>query len=227
MEVAMRALRAVSIALLVAIFGWILYMGWERHGPNQTEVTFGPGGKVELELSAGGYAIQGTQENTIHVDIDRDETRVVRCQIQVSGKNAKVQIEGPSNNFKATIYVPQRSELKVDQTIGDLRVENIEGDKRLTLNIGKMEVHELSTAPLPSFDGSVNIGNVRANGVAKGGFFRDLTVRSSSPYSIVAHVDIGDLEVDASSKTAIPSDTHKSGDTDEDMPEKDSDDDSE
>jgi len=194
-------MRSARVALPVVIVGALViiiaYVGWRHGGPNQFEAAFTPGGKVALDLSAGGYNIRGTPENRIRVEIDSHDIRDVRCNIDVSGTSAKVILEGPSNNFRATIYVPQRSDLKVDQTIGDLVVTNVEGNKDLGLNIGRLQVEVASGAAQPSFDGSVNLGSLRAGpwNVEKGGFFRDYATKSASPYAVRAHVDIGDLEV--------------------------------
>ena len=116
----MRTMRISSVLILLGAFGLILYAGWHRRSPNQMDVAFNSGGKVALDLSAGGYTVRGTTENRVRVEVDPSDARNVQCRINVSGSNAKVELEGPSQNFHATIYVPQRSDLQVDQTIGDL-----------------------------------------------------------------------------------------------------------
>ena len=219
-----QAVRAVLIAVLVGIIAYIVYAGWNRKGSNQFEAAFNPGGKVWLDLSAGGYSIQGTTENRVRVVLSPHEDRNVQCRVTASGSNANVWIDGPSNNFQATIYVPQRADLDVNQSIGDLRVYNVEGNKHLALGIGQIQVEVPSTGVQPQFSGSVMIGDVKANawGVDKGGFFRSYSTQSSSPYYTKAHVDIGDLVVNASGSHA-----EKSGDTDENVTDKDSEDDTE
>ncbi|HVZ18472.1 MAG TPA: hypothetical protein VG897_15235 [Terriglobales bacterium] len=223
-----QAVRIILIVILIGIVGFILYQGWERPGSNQFEAAFNPGGKVTLDLSAGGYTIQGTTNNKIRVEIDSHENREVQCRMNVSGSDAKIAIDGPSNNFKATIYVPQRTDLNVDQTIGELIVSNVEGNKHLGLNIGRIQVEVPNTDAQPEFNGSVIIGDLQANawGIEKGGFFRSYSTHSSSPYWIKAHVDIGDLEVDAQ-PTLGDSHAQQSSDTDKDVSDKDSDDDTE
>jgi hypothetical protein len=225
----MRVVRILLIALLVGIVTVMVYAGWKKGGPNQLEIAFNPGGKVSLDLSAGGYEITGTTENKIRVRLDPGDTREVTCHIRVNGSNANVEIDGPSNKFRATIFVPQRSDLTVDQTIGDLVVTNVEGNKKLGLNIGQIQLEEDRGASLPSFAGSVIIGDLRAEpwNVEKGGFFRGFNTHSSgSPYSINAHVDIGDLKVIDRHGNIGESHAEKSGDTDNDVSDKDSEDES-
>jgi len=221
----MRVVRVLMILILVGIVGVILFAGWNRGGPNQMEAAFGSGGKVALDLSAGGYDIRGTQENKIRVELPLGETRNVICRMNVSGNHGKVQIDGPSNNFRATIYIPQKSNLEVNQTIGDLYVSNVEGNKNLQLNIGHIRVEVPSSGPQPSFDGSIIIGALRASSwrVEKGGFFRNFNMHSSSsPYAIKAHVDIGDLEVRDAGAQVGESHAQKSANADHDVSDKDS-----
>lgn len=224
----MRYVRILMILILVGILGVIVYAGWNRSGPNQMEAAFNAGGRVSLELSAGGYEIKGTPESQIRVELDSGDKRDAACHIDVSGNHAKVRIDGPSNNFRATVYIPQKSDLDVDQTIGDLVVTNVEGNKNLGLNIGQIQLEVPIGTPQPSFEGSIIIGDLRAGpwSVEKGGFFRDFTMHSSSsPYSIKAHVDIGDLEVRNSSVKVGESHAQKPGNTDDDMSDKNSEDD--
>lgn len=214
----MRAMRVASIVFLAGIFALILYTGWERHEPNRFEAAFNPGGRVTLDLSAGGYKVRGTSENAVRVEIDSGDTADVHCRMQVNGGNAKVQIEGPSNNFQAVIYVPQRTDLTVDQTIGDLDISNVEGNNSLALDIGRIHIDIPNDVPPPSFDGSVLLGGLRALNwnVNKGGFFRSYYVRSAGPYSIRAQVDIGDLETSRSGSSVGDSHPQKPGDAGED-----------
>ncbi|MGZ4787176.1 MAG: hypothetical protein ACXVZX_01575 [Terriglobales bacterium] len=223
-----QAVRAVLIVILVGIIALIVYTGWNRTGANQFEAAFNPGGKVSLDLSAGGYTIQGTNDNNIRVELDAHEHRDVHCRINVSGTNAKVEIDGPSNNFRATVYVPQRTELNVHQTIGDMVISNVEGNKILALYIGRVQVEVPAAGPQPEFDGSINIGDLQANAwhVEKGGFFRSYSTHTAGPYFIKAHVDIGDLVVNTA-PSASESHTQKSEDADDDVPDKDSDNDTE
>jgi len=191
----MRKTHIAAILIVIGLVAFVAYAGWSRGGPNQFETAFNPGGTVTLDLSAGDFRVEGTADNKIRVETNYTDRGEVRCLMDVSGANAKVQIEGPNNNFHAIIYVPQRSDLNVDQTIGHLLVRNVVGNKNLGLDIGKMEIEIPKDAPLPNFDGGVIIGALHPNQwhIEKGGFFRSFNSSSSSHYSIVAHLDIGDL----------------------------------
>lgn len=224
----MRFVRVVLIAILIGIVGIIVYAGWKKGGPNQVEAAFVPGGKIAVELSAGGYEIRGSDENRIRVELRPNETREVTTHVRVQGSRAKVEIDGPSDNFHATIYVPQHSDLQVDQSVGDLVVRNVEGNKKLGLGIGHMQLEIDSSVPLPSFDGGIVIGDLSAPSwhVDKGGFFRSIDTRSaSSPYLIKARVDIGQLEL-VHSNPLRDSHAKQGGNVDENVSDQDAKDDS-
>jgi hypothetical protein len=220
----MKAARIASVVFLVGVFVLVLYAGWERHQPDQFEAAFSPGGHIALQLSAGGYLIKGTADNVIRVAPDMTRGQV-HCRMTVSGNQAKISVDGPQNNFKATIYVPQRSDLTVDQTIGDLEISGVKGNQNLSVAIGRIQVEVPDSAPRPGFDGSVMMGSLRANAwnVNKGGFFRSFYAGANgSPYTIKANIDIGDLETSSFVPSVGTLHSQQSGQTDEDVPDQDS-----
>lgn len=224
----MKPARIASVVFLVVVFGLVLYAGWERHRPDQFEAAFNPGGTIKFELPAGGYRIKGTTDNVIRVspDMSRGE---VHCQMTVNGTNAKVLVDGPSDHFTATIYVPQRSDLTVDQTIGDMEISGVQGNENLSLAIGHIRVEVPDSAPVPRFDGSVLLGDLNAGNwhVNKGGFFRSFySDANNSPYTIHASIDIGQLETSSFVPSMGTLHPQKSGDADEDVSDQDSEDDS-
>ena len=191
----MKKVHVAAVAVVIIVVTLVAYAGWRRSGPNQFEAAFNPGGTVTLDLSAGGYHVQGTNENRIRVEPYPGDRGEFRSRIDVNGANARVELEGPSNNFAVTIFVPQRSDLNVDQTIGDLVIRDVIGNKNVGLAIGKLQIELPNDTALPSFQGGVIIGDLRPSNwhIEKGGFFRSFNSSSPSPYSIVAHVDIGEL----------------------------------
>lgn len=224
----MKAARIASVLFLVGVFALVLYAGWQKRQPDRFETAFNPGGQVKLDLSAGGFRIKGTTDNVIRVAPD-DNRREVHCKMSVDGTNAKVSIDGPSDHFTATIYVPRRTDLTVDQTIGDLEISGVQGNENLSLAIGRIQVEVPDGTPAPTFDGSVLLGGLRAHTwhIDKGGFFRSFYADANgSPYTIRASVDIGDLETSSFVPSVGTLHSQQSGDTDEDVPDQDSQDDS-
>jgi len=189
--------RVLLIGFGVVVCVVILLLGWRRSGPNTFEAAFQPGGTIALDLSIGGYDIRGTAENQIRVEIDPDDMPSSHSEVHVDGSKATVRVEGHPNDFHAVIYVPRQSNLKANQTIGQLHIIDVEGNKYVGLNIGQILIDVPPTEMIKSVDATVGIGSVRAGPwrVGKGGFFRSFRAGGQGAYTINAHLDIGDLEL--------------------------------
>lgn len=193
----MPSRRVLLIGFGLIVCAVILLLGWQRAGANSYQAVFLPGGNIDLDLSTGGYEIRGTSENQIKVEIDPADLGATHSEVHVTGNRAKVRVDGPADNFHAIIYVPQHSNLKANQTIGELRIINIEGDKYVGLNIGQIRIDMPPTEKIRSVDAAVTIGSVRAGpwGTNKGGFFRSFRAGGQGIYTVNARLDIGDIEL--------------------------------
>lgn len=193
----MRNRKWLMAAFGVVVFSTIIFLGWRRHGPNSFEAAFQPGGHIVLDLSIGGFTIQGTNENQIRVEVSQADLPYVHSEVIASGNTAKVSLDGPSDNFHATIYVPQQSNISASQTIGDLRVVNVEGDKDLGLNIGNVRVEVPDPAKVRAVDASVRLGDVHAAAWREGhgGFFPSFHAKGTGNHFVNASVDIGHIEL--------------------------------
>ncbi|HWR17370.1 MAG TPA: hypothetical protein VN577_21245 [Terriglobales bacterium] len=191
----MRARRTALILFGIICFGAVLYLGWQRNGPNTFEAAFQPGGEVVLDLSVGSFTIRGAAENKIWVELEPN-TSGAHSEISVKGTQAKVKIEGPSHDFKAVIYVPKQSNLVANQTMGELRVEDVEGNKSLGLNIGQIKV-VADPKQIKTLDASAKIGEVNAGAWRRshGGFFPSFRMNGQGAYSLRAIVDIGQVDL--------------------------------
>jgi hypothetical protein len=193
----MRIRNVLMILFGVIVFAAILALGWRHHGPNNFDAAFQAGGNINLDLSVGGYTIEGSNENQIRVEINPKDASYVHSRVQVSGNTANVSLDGPNSNFHAVIYVPQRSNLVATQTIGQLKVVNVEGDKSLGLNIGELRLEVPDPNAVKSIDASVRLGDIHAAAWHRGhgGLFPSFHARGAGPYSIRASVDIGNIEL--------------------------------
>jgi hypothetical protein len=193
----MRRRNLVLIAFSVLAFAVILYLGWRRDGAKNFEAAFQPGGSIDADLAVGGYTIRGTPDNVIRVEVDPDVIEAVHSEVKVDGNKAKVVLDGPSHDFHATIYIPQHSNLDVHQSIGELHVLNVQGDRSLRLNIGRIQVEVPDPAQMRSVEASVRIGEVHASAWRQGhgGFFPSFRIRGQGSYSVNASLDIGQIEL--------------------------------
>jgi hypothetical protein len=193
----MRARRIVTIVFIVVVCAAVLYAGWGKPGPNSFVAAFQPGGEVVMDFSVGGFTIRGSAENMVRVEVNQADLPSVHSQVSVNGSKAKVKLEGPSHNFHATIYVPQNSNLRVSQTIGELQIDGVEGDKHLDLNIGEIRVPAPGPDAMKTVDVAVKIGEVHAQAWHRGhgGFFPSFHFSGKGQHSVSALVDIGQVEL--------------------------------
>ena len=124
------------------------------------EQQFVAGGQIDLNLSAGGYVIRGTPDNRISIELNPSQAPHVRAGIKIEGNGARIDVNGPEHNFQATIYVPQRTDLVISQSVGDLRIQAVEGNKDIDLNVGSLKVDVPKAADYGEVDATVRIGSL-------------------------------------------------------------------
>ena len=167
----------------------------------QTEVldrAFAPGGTVVLDLSAGEYEIVGTADNRIHVDWRESDSRDVNVDVDVKGREATIWIDGPlTQGAEALVELPQRTNLVVTLSAGELRIRRLEGSKNVSARAGEIEIEVGARDQYRQVDASVRIGELRADAfdVKKEGFFRSFTWAGKGQYDLRAHLTVGELNL--------------------------------
>jgi hypothetical protein len=162
------------------------------------ERAFAAGGEVQLELSAGDYVVEGTTEHKIWAEWRVKEARhlaSVEAKADVSGSRARLRIEGPRNDFKVVIRVPARSDLRIDLSAGDLRIQGVEGNKDIDVYAGDVDVELGRAEDYKRVEASIWAGDLRAAPlrVSKGGLFRSFKWNGEGRYRLRAHLGAGDL----------------------------------
>lgn len=167
--------------------------------PNSVERTFKPGGRIALDLSAGGYIIRGTAEDKIRVrwrtENPADASRV-QADVVASGTNASIRTRGPKKNFRVEIDLPSRADLEMDLSAGDLDVLGIEGNKSLSMWAGDVTIEVGEADRYKSVDASVRFGELtlRPFGANKGGILRSFHWTGKGKYTLSAKLFAGDLK---------------------------------
>lgn len=169
-------------------------------GTNRMERAFVTGGKVALNLSAGTYRIEGTPDRTIRARWRTRDTRDlerVRARIDVNGNQAIVRLDGSGNNFGADIDLPERSDLTLTLSAGDLTVRRIEGSKDIDLWAGDVTIEVGDAARYRRVEASVRAGDITAEPfkVTKGGLFRSFEYAGKGPYDLRVRLFAGDLKL--------------------------------
>jgi len=157
---------------------------------------------LTIESRPAGLEIVGTDQAVLHVSCTSREEDAEKIHLQFSGNqdNGKLVITGgPHNgNFQVRIEVPRKTSLKVKMSAGQVKVEEVAGDKDIDLYAGQISISSVRLWDYQSIQASVVIGDVNAQvyGADKGGFFRTFSKQSAGgEYSLHAHVMTGQIEL--------------------------------
>jgi hypothetical protein len=171
---------------------------WTESG--RVERDFAAGGLVRLDLSAGDYVVEATTADRVRVTWHTktaEEAREVKVDADVRGSEANVTTDGPDNHFRVEIEVPQRSDLYLRMTAGDLEIVGIQGDKDIRLRAGDLSIDVGDPATYKLVTGSVTAGDIDASpfGVSKGGLFRSFTHEGKGRFNLRATLWAGDMRL--------------------------------
>ncbi len=161
---------------------------------------------LEIDSRPAGLQIVGTDQETIHVschgDDNEDAASHILLQFSPNSNGGRLTIEGRhmrhGNNLQVRIEVPWKTNLLVRMPAGEVKVEEIKGDKDINLYAGQISVSSAHEWNYRSVDASVAIGEVRAPmyDADKGGFFRSVTKKTSDgEYRLRAHVTTGQIDL--------------------------------
>ena len=197
----MRKLFSLSaLGLASALLSAPAALNAESRHSDSLETAFVANGQIKMVLSAGGYRITESSDNHIRlrwsVRGDR-KLRRVHAEADVDGTEATIVIDGPNNNFQATIEVPARSDLTVRLSAGELSVEGIVGDKDIRLRAGELNIDVGRPEDYRHVEGSVWAGEINAApfDVGTGGLFRSFEREGDGEYELRAVLRAGELSL--------------------------------
>jgi hypothetical protein len=164
----------------------------------ELERAFAPGGQIQMDLSAGGYVIEGTPDPLIRLAWktgDPDDARKVHVRVEVTDSKAVIVTDGPSNRFHVTVKVPSRSDLLVDLSAGDLTLRGVEGHKDLSAWAGNVTIDIGRAADYRSAQASVTAGEIDGPPFwpTTGGLLRSRDWVGSGHYDLRVRLAAGDI----------------------------------
>jgi hypothetical protein len=171
----------------------------------QVEKAFAPGGTITMDLSAGHYTIRGTGDAVIRIRwTTRDPARSesVYARAEVSGSDARLAVSGPSNGFDVSIEVPQRSNVSVSLSAGDLSIGPLDGSQDVSAWAGKVQLAVQDLAQYYSVYASVTAGQIRAEPLdaQKGGLFRSVSWEGKGRHALRVRLTAGDVIIHQAGK---------------------------
>ncbi len=190
------AIVIAGIAACLALVGRTAYAQPE----GSTEKAFAAGGLVRMDLSAGDYSIEPGRDDRVLVRWDTrasDSTTPVKVDIQVKGTEATITTSGPRNNFKVTIELPARSDVRADLSAGNFRMRGITGNKDVGSYAGNVEIAVGPRNDYASVDASVTAGDLMAPAfdTKKGGLFRSFNWKGPGQYTLKVKLTAGNVKL--------------------------------
>jgi hypothetical protein len=166
---------------------------------------FVAGGFVHVRLSVGSVHVRRGDSNKISLryTIKSDHERNVKdahVDFDVRGSDATIQFHaasGSNTEFDVELEVPQKTNLDVHDKVGDLTVEDVEGDKDLTLGVGDIRVAK-GSSEYRLVNASAGIGDVNGDGYGEtsGWLGKTLKYHGEGKYELRAHVGVGDIRLE-------------------------------
>lgn len=177
---------------------------WNYEESHSDVRDFVSGGILHVRLSVGDVRIRRSDSNQIrlHYTVKSRHERNVKdahVDFEVRGTEATVEFHAPGSNtqFDVELEVPQNTNLEVHEKVGDMTVEDIEGDKDLTLSVGDIHV-DAGHAGYRMVHASTSIGDVNGNGYGEtsGWLGKTLKYHGDGKYELRAHVSVGDITLE-------------------------------
>ena len=178
---------------------------WDYQETRDEASEFSPGGVLHLRLCVGDVRIKPSQSNKIslHYTVkSRSESHIKDAHVdfQVHGRDANIEFHAPTSGntqVDVELEVPQNTNLDVHEKVGDLTVEDIEGDKDLQLGVGDIRV-AVGRSAYHLVRASTSIGDVSGIGYGEtsGWLGKTLKYHGDGKYELRAHVSVGDITLE-------------------------------
>ena len=178
---------------------------WKFEETRNDARDFISGGYLHARLTVGDVHVKRGDSSKIHLSYtvkSRHERNVKesRVDFDIHGNNATIEFHAPSGGntqFDVELEVPANTNLDIHEKVGDLTVDNIEGDKDLELGVGDIRVaSEHSGYRL--VNASAGIGDVNGDGYGEtsGWLGKTLKYHGEGKYELRAHVGVGDIHLE-------------------------------
>jgi hypothetical protein len=159
---------------------------------------FAAGGKLRLRVRSAKVHILGTAKDRISVEVDgrKRDVRKMKVEFEREGTGGDLRICGGSgDDLTITIRIPSNTDLHARIPFGEVRVENINGSKDVSLHAGELTVDVGDPEDYARVEASVLTGELDAAPFDeyKGGLFRSFRARGNGTHRLYAHVGAGEL----------------------------------
>ncbi len=178
---------------------------WNYEDTRSDAREYTSGGFVHVRLTEGDMHIKrgDTNKISLHYTVkSRHEKNVkeARVDFDIRGNDATIQFHAPTGGntqFDVELEVPQTTNIDVHAKVGDVTLEEVEGDKDLSLGVGDLRVSN-ERAGYRVVNASTGIGDVHSDGYGEtsGWLGKTLRYHGEGKYELRAHVGVGDIHLD-------------------------------
>jgi hypothetical protein len=204
-SVVVRRLLLLCVLLTVAVPALCRADDWRYEETHRDARDFVSGGSVHVHATVGDVHIRRGNSNQLRLEYtvkSRRESSVKKAMIDfdVRGNDANITFHAPSGGntqFEVELEVPANTNLDVHEKVGDLTVENIEGDKDLELGVGDIRIAN-GASGYRFVQASTGIGDVDGAdyGETSGWLGKKLKYHGEGKYELRAHVGVGDIHLE-------------------------------
>ena len=178
---------------------------WKYEETHSDARDFVSGGYLHVRFSVGDIHVKRGDSNKIKLNYtikSRRESHLKESHVDfnVSGNNATIEFHSPINgntNFNVELEIPKNTNLDLHQKVGDMTIDNIDGDKDVSLGVGDIHIATERTA-YRVVRADCGIGDVDSNGYGEtsGWLGKALHYRGDGKYELRAHVGVGDIKLE-------------------------------
>ncbi|MGO8796653.1 MAG: DUF4097 family beta strand repeat-containing protein [Candidatus Sulfotelmatobacter sp.] len=199
--------ETVFLCIMLTSLGFASDRGsdWNYEETHNEVRDFVAGGMVHVRLSVGDLHIKRGDSDKIRVHYTikshrESHLKNAHVDIDTRGRDASIEFHAPTSgntSFDVELELPQNTNLDVHEKVGDLTVENIDGDKDLDLGVGDIRVEaERSNYHLVRASSSIGEVNGEGYGESSGWLGKTLKYQGDGKYELRAHVSVGDISLD-------------------------------
>jgi hypothetical protein len=177
---------------------------WDYEETHTDSRAFVAGGYLHLRMSVGDLHVKRGDSAKINLrytikSLHENNIKSARVDFDVHGNDATIEFHAPTGGntqFDVELEVPAQTNLDLHEKVGDVTVDEIEGDKDLELGVGDIRVaREHATYRLVR--ASSGIGDVNSDyGEASGWLGKTLHYHGDGKYELRAHVGVGDITLE-------------------------------
>ena len=177
---------------------------WQYEETRSDARDFVSGGYLHVRFTVGDIHIKRGETNQIRLQYtvkshSEHNVKEAHVDFNIRGNDANIEFHGPmggNTNFDVILEIPEKTNLDVHQKVGDMTVDNVEGDKDLSLGVGDIRISAVQTRyRLVRADSGIGDVHGEGYGETSGWLGKTLKYRGDGKYELRAHVGVGDIHL--------------------------------